>query len=105
PLTARRAEPVAQASRAVAFDVDPERAVGGRVEVRAGGGDEAEVVGDREPARALLRIVVAVERLDAGEAVAAVRAQQLDAELVVEVRVREGHRGAGGAAERERVAD
>ena len=56
--------------------------------------DEAELVGELDPARALARIVGAVERLDAGRARRPVRAAAIAA-LVVEVRVRERHRGAG----------
>src|SRR5687768_12811663 len=71
--------------------------------VRSGRAHEAELVGQLDPALALVRIVDAIERLDTGEPVAMMTPQQLDAELIVEMRMRERHRGTGGTAERECV--
>ncbi len=73
----------------------------GAVPVGAAGAHQAELVGELDPAGALARIVRAVECLDAAEPVAAMAAEQRYAEMIVEVRMREGHRGTRGTTERE----
>src|SRR5690606_1607554 len=84
-------QPVVQPLASIAFDIDTDLRgrVFGSVPVRAGGTHEPEVIGEVEPALALVRVVHRIERLDAEQAVGAMLAQERDAELIVEMRMRE----------------
>ncbi|MCW5804922.1 MAG: hypothetical protein KIT31_21310 [Deltaproteobacteria bacterium] len=73
--------------------------------VGAAGAREAEAIRDADPALALRGVVRAVKRLDAAEAGGAVALQHRDRAVVVEVRVRERHRRAGGAPERDGLVE